>query len=105
MATSRSNLPKEMMPLSSTPPKKKKGGFGELKADPFGAAPVAPKGNPFAKKQPKGFAEGGEITVGSGKEATPGALPKAGRKVKPTGGGTMRGAGAATKGKHFQGTF
>jgi hypothetical protein len=26
-------------------------------------------------------------------------------KVKPTGGGTMRGAGAATKGKKFQGTF
>jgi len=95
MATSRSSLPKERAPLSSTPKKKGPPSMGSM-----GNA------NPFAKKaKPPKFAEGGAITVGSGKEATPGALPKAGRKVKPTGGGTMRGAGAATKGKHFQGTF
>jgi len=90
MATSRSSLPKSMTPFAKKP-----------------AAMGSDNPNPFAKAnkaKPK-FAEGGAITVGSGKEATPGALPKAGRKVKPTGGGTMRGAGAATKGKHFQGTF
>jgi hypothetical protein len=118
MATSRSNLPKEMMPLSSTPTRKppasksETGTFRDLKAPPFGKAPVAPKGNPFAKKAPA-FATGGSVI-----KAGPSAAVKdhtiskpvvesiaRAYKVKPTGGGTMRGAGAATKGKKFQGTF
>ena len=80
MATSRSSMPKEMTP--------------------FGKAASKSKGNPFGAKKAKpfGFAEGGAV-------APPNSPTVFERKVKPTGGGQMRGGGAATKGKKFQGTF
>jgi hypothetical protein len=120
MATSRSNLPKEMMPLSSTPTRKppvsqpETGTFRNLKAPPFGKAPVAPKGNPFVKKAPA-FARGGSVPepmtnptrVIKDQVAVTPKVESIARdyKVKPEGAGIMRGTGAATKGKKFSGVY
>ena len=81
MATSRSNLPKEMTPFGKGA-KKEGNPFADKKAAPFGKKP------PVKGKKPFGFAAGGSIDDG-----------------KPSGGGKARGGGAATKGKKFQGTF
>lgn len=122
MATSRSNLPKEMTPFG-------KGARGTKKAKPFGGEPMAPpfggkakKGDmpaakpPFDKmtggKKPKPFAyaAGGAIPAedGPGHMAAPDACPPSKNPLddgNPSGGGASRGGGAAIRGKKFRGTF
>jgi hypothetical protein len=109
MAISRDKLPKEMTPF----------GKGAKKAKPFGGA--APKANPFATadkagppakkgKKPPFFAAGGRIPAEDGPthKASMASNPPSKNPLddgKPSGGGTARGGGAATKGKKFTGTF
>jgi len=81
MATSRSNLPKEMTPFGKGA-KKEGNPFADKKAAPFGKKP------PVKGKKPFGFAAGGSIDDG-----------------KPSGGGKMKSMGAAKRGGKFQGTF
>jgi hypothetical protein len=82
MATSRSNLPKEMTPFGKGA-KKEGNPFADKKAAPFGKGAPPKKG-----KKPFGFAAGGSIDDG-----------------KPSGGGKMKSMGAAKRGGKFQGTF
>ena len=87
MATSRSNLPKEMTPFGKGA-KKSGNPFADKKekSNPFGKS----KAPPFGKKgkKPFSFAEGGSIDDG-----------------KPSGGGKMNSMGAATRGGKFEGTY
>jgi hypothetical protein len=113
MATSRSNLPKEMTAFA---PKPNTGTFKDMKRPAFGKAPVTPEPDPFAKKSktPK-FARGGSVPepmtnptrVIKDQVAVTPKVESIARdyKVKPEGAGIMRGTGAATKGKKFSGVY
>jgi hypothetical protein len=117
MALTRDNLPKEMTPFGKGAKKAKPFG-GESKAPPFGGGPK--KTNPFAEKAKEGppekkgkfpnFAKGGRIPAEDGPthKAAMASNPPTNNPLddgKPSGGGTARGGGKATKGKKFIGTF
>ena len=96
MATSRASLPKSMTPFGKAASKGK----------------AAPKGNPFGDKKAKpfGFAKGGYIPAEDSPThaAAPASNPPSHLPIddgKPSGGGTMKGMGAATRGGKFLGTF
>jgi hypothetical protein len=113
MAISREKLPKEMTPFGkgAKGAKKAKPFGGEGKAPPFGGGPK--KANPFAEKKgkkPFSFAKGGVIPAEDGPthKAAMASNPPTNNPLddgKPSGGGTARGCGAATKGCDFRGTF
>jgi hypothetical protein len=85
MATSRSNLPKEMTP--------------------FGLKPAKKAGK---KPKPFGFAKGGSVYDSPTHMAASASNPPSNNPLddgEPSGGGVSRGGGAAIKGKKFQGVF
>ena len=110
MAISRNDLPKEMTPFGKGAKGAKKPAMpdGSAKANPFAAKA---KANPFGgKAKAPAFAEGGAIPAyeGGGHMAASSACPPSKNPLddgKPSGGGSMRGGGAATKGKKFRGVF